>query len=235
MQPDSSFVARETARSRSAESLERALAELLAGPECEPGARLPTERAMAERFAVSRSAVRTALARLEARGKIVRKIGSGTYIADPHAPGAGPAETRPSDASPQEIMETRILIEPRLAGLIVANANGADIARIHEALCNAEQATTHEEFELWDGRFHQALAEATHNRLMIDVFQTITQARDQAEWGELKRRSVTEERRRRYDEEHRAIFDALQARDGALAEACLLRHLSNVRRNLLGY
>ncbi len=45
-----------------------------------PGARLPTERALAERLGVNRSTVAVALADLEAAGLVERRQGSGTYV-----------------------------------------------------------------------------------------------------------------------------------------------------------
>ena len=44
-----------------------------------PGARLPTERELAKRFAVPRNAVRSTLAQLEAEGSITRHVGRGTF------------------------------------------------------------------------------------------------------------------------------------------------------------
>jgi GntR family transcriptional regulator len=48
-----------------------------------PGAALPTERELCDRFGVSRSTVRQALTRLEAEQRIFRRQGSGTYVAEP--------------------------------------------------------------------------------------------------------------------------------------------------------
>jgi len=127
-----------------------------------------------------------------------------------------------------------MLIEPRYAALIVAHANGADLERIREAMRGAEAARDFATFEICDGQFHQALAEATHNRLMIEIYRTITLARELAEWGEMKRRSITQERRATYEREHREIVEALQYRDVARAEAALTGHLVNIRQNLLG-
>lgn len=210
-----------------------ALTKLLDDPEMVPGRKLPTERALAQRLSLPRSAVRSALARLEARGAVVRIMGSGTYVAEPE-PDAAPDESS-KDASPQEIMDTRLLIEPKLAGMIVANSNNSDLELIGAAMRGGVSATDFREFEVWDARFHQALANATKNRLMIEVYRTITTARDLTEWGELKRRSITEERRQRYNSEHRAILDALHARDAASAEAALRAHLLSVKGNLFGY
>lgn len=214
---------------------DRALASMLETTEFRPGAKLPTERALAEQLSIPRSAVRAALARLEAHGKVVRIIGSGTYVAEPSvANEPPPADYGIGDASPQEIMEVRRLIEPLLAGLVVANANGADIESIREASRQAEAAQSFEAFELWDGHFHQALAQATHNRLMIEIYLTVTRARDQAEWGELKRRSITPERRKIYEDEHREILRSLQARDADAATRAIAGHIATVHRNLLG-
>lgn len=49
-----------------------------------PHDRLPTERALAERFSVNRLTVRQVLQRLEQEGRIYRAQGSGTFVAEPH-------------------------------------------------------------------------------------------------------------------------------------------------------
>lgn len=63
--------------------IEEELAERVMAGDIAPGARLPTERELAEQMAVSRMTVRQALARLEQRGLIVRRQGSGTFAAEP--------------------------------------------------------------------------------------------------------------------------------------------------------
>jgi DNA-binding FadR family transcriptional regulator len=222
---------------RTVEVVDDALSRLLASPDLRPGQRLPTERALADQLSVPRSAVRTALARLEARGRVKRIIGSGTYVADPAEDATRPSREAPGDkdASPLEILETRLLVEPRLAQMVVGRANGADIARIAAAWRQGEAATEFAAFEICDGRFHQSIADATHNRLMIEVYKTISTSRALAEWGELKRRSITEERRQIYNREHAEIVAALQARDATRAEAAIEAHLLTVRRNMLGF
>ena len=49
----------------------------------DPGTFIPTERALAETFATSRSTVRQALAELVAEGRLDRTQGSGTFVAPP--------------------------------------------------------------------------------------------------------------------------------------------------------
>jgi len=218
------------------QTIERHLNDLLASKRFGPGARLPTERALSEQFGVPRSAIRNAFSRLEAIGKVVRMAGSGTYVAE-----AGPcplpkdAEQRISlESSPLEIMEMRILIEPRVAPLVISRATKSDLDFLQECLDQGEAADSLEGFEEWDTRLHQAIAEASHNRLFINIYGMITAAREQLEWGELKRRSLNPQRRVVLEQQHRDIVGALRARDAERAEIAMREHLHVVQRNLLG-
>ena len=201
-----------------------------------PGARLPTERELAKRFAVPRNAVRRTLAQLEAEGAITRHVGRGTFLAGEatHEGGHSPADSV-SHTSPAELMEARLRIEPALAELIVTNATPADFERMETCIDKAERATTLDEFELWDAALHQALATATHNRFVIRILDMVAAVREQSEWGKLKDRIVTPQRRLTYQEEHRAIVRALKARDADRAREAIVAHLQHARRNLFDY
>lgn len=200
------------------------------------GTRLPTERELAKRFAVPRNAVRRMLAQLEAEGSITRHVGRGTFLANHAAAGSGgfPADSV-SHTSPAELMEARLRIEPALAELIVTNATPADFERMEACLDRAERAATLDEFELWDAALHQALATATHNRFVTRVLDMVTAVRQQAEWGKLKDRIVTPDRRILYQQEHRDIVHALRERDADRARTFILAHLQHARRNLFGF
>jgi DNA-binding FadR family transcriptional regulator len=201
-----------------------------------PGARLPTERELARRFAVPRNAVRRTLAQLEAEGAITRHVGRGTFIAGApqRADAPFPADSV-THTSPAELMEARLRIEPALAELIVTNATPADFERMQVCIDQAEGADTLDEFERWDAALHQALATATHNRFVIRVLDMVAAVREQSEWGKLKDRIVTPERRLKYQEEHRAIVGALKARDADRARDSIVAHLQHARRNLFDY
>ncbi|HUY02242.1 MAG TPA: FadR/GntR family transcriptional regulator [Rhodocyclaceae bacterium] len=201
-----------------------------------PGQKLPTERDLAERYKVPRSAARKILAGLETEGYITRAVGSGTFVADQTL--RQPRELPPineAHVSPAQIMEARLLFEPGLAELAVTNATPADFARFAACLEKSEAARTVEEFELWDGALHQAIAAATHNTLVIRFFELIHTLRQQAEWGKLKRRSLTPERRQATRREHRDLVEAILERDPERARKSLATHLRKVRDNLLGY
>jgi GntR family transcriptional regulator len=65
--------------------IEDRLAEAIVGGDLGPGARLPPERTLAERFGVSRMTLRQALDSLEHRGLLLRTRGrkGGTFVAEP--------------------------------------------------------------------------------------------------------------------------------------------------------
>lgn len=201
------------------------------------GHRLPTEREFAETFGLSRSTVRRTLAELKAQGLITQTVGSGTYAAPPAAAADVLAGLR-ADAlatSPAQLMAARLALEPAIAAMVVEHARPADLAYLEECCARAEQAGSFEEFEHWDGALHEAIAAAAHNPLIDSVFQLMSVARTHAAWGALKRKSLTDERRAAYQQEHRALVAALVDRDAARATELARAHLLRVRQNLLGY
>ncbi len=195
-----------------------------------PGARLPTERALAQRLAVPRTAVRTALGALEREGRITRHVGRGTFLAETE--GAGPEDGL--QTSPAEIMGTRLLVEPEIAALAARHATQADIDHIRHCLARGNAASTYEDFEAWDSAFHRAIAAAARNSLLLRLFDTMNAARDLPVWGSIKRRSASPDRRRGYETSHVLIVEALVERDAEAARGHMRDHLLEVRTNLLG-
>ena len=220
-----------------AASLRETILENLKSRAWRAGHRIPTERALSEQFGLSRSTVRRVLLDFKRKRLITQTVGSGTYVADQvHevlselVPG-GPAQT----VSPAELMSARLVLEPALIEMAIGNATAADFARMDECNRHAEAATTLEEFEHWDAALHEAIANAAHNGFIAGIFRLMNEVRSQSEWGVLKRRSATPERRIDYQHEHRGLVAALQDRDGARATELCLEHLAHVRRNMLGF
>jgi DNA-binding FadR family transcriptional regulator len=135
--------------------------------------------------------------------------------------------------SPAELMEARLALEPAILEMVIGNATAADFEQMDACCEQAEAATTLEEFEHWDGMLHEVIAVAAHNSFVTNVFQLMNQVRNQGEWGVLKKRSVTPERRLQYQAEHRQLVQALKRRDVHEARAVATEHLLRVQRNLL--
>jgi Transcriptional regulators len=196
-----------------------------------PGAKLPTERALAEMLSAPRSTIRRALDALEAEGLIERHVGRGTFRTDV---GHRPAGDAPPDTSPAEIMQVRLVIEPPVAALAARIATSADLARIRTELDAGGAAEDFESFEAADARLHRAIALAAHNGLLMTMFDVMNTARALPVWGSLKRRTSTPQRRACYHAEHTTIVEALHDRDPEGAQEAMRAHLQNVADNLLG-
>ena len=135
--------------------------------------------------------------------------------------------------SPAELMEARMVIEPMIAQLVVRNGTSADFPRMEECCTRGEQADSMEQFEVWDGALHQAIADATHNTFIQEVFHLMNKVREQGEWGSLKMKSLTPQRRRVYEQEHRALVNELKDRDEERGRLLMMEHMVQIRRNLL--
>jgi DNA-binding FadR family transcriptional regulator len=199
------------------------------------GHRLPTERELSERYRLSRTTVRRVLAGLKEKGWITQTVGSGTYVSERSA--AEPLDDVISArlASPAELMEARLMLEPALVEMVIRNATSADFDRMEDCCERAEAAASLAEFEHWDGQLHEAIAEAAHNNFVRSISRLMSEVRSQDVWGRLKQRSLTEERREEYQQEHRRLVAALKDRDAPLARELTQAHLLHVRQNLLGY
>jgi DNA-binding FadR family transcriptional regulator len=223
-----------TINNRAADALRQALEDNIGSGLWEPGARLPTERELSERYRIGRAVVRRVLGQLRGQGLITQTVGSGTYVcAAADAP--APALPRAPNVSPAHLMEARMLLEPAILDMVVRNATTADMARMEECCAHAERAVTFAEFEHWDGMLHKTIARAAHNSLFDAVFDLMDASREQAEWGQLKLTSLTPELRLLYQSEHRSLVAALKHRDGEVAKRVANEHLRKIWGNLFGF
>ena len=199
------------------------------------GNQLPTERAIADGYGLTRSTVRSALAMLEAEGVVSREVGRGTYLRCEPLAGlvtldsdAATAAAMLNDIGPFDVMAARQAVEPMSLHVAVAEATEADFEEIARCVDGCERAPDYEAFETWDLAFHRSLVEATHNPLLLRMYNLIEAARQGDLWGSMKRRGDSTERRRLSYLQHVAIFDALRNRDGRAAQEAMTAHLDYV-------
>lgn len=199
-----------------------------------PGEMLPNERTLAAEFQVARNTIRKMLAELENDGLIERHVGRGTIVS--HRP-----ETQFSgildnflDASPLDILNLRIFIEPFTAETAARRASSAELEAIVEAEAKAAEATDLTRYEFWDNEFHKRIYRAAHNAFLTDFFDLLTIIRYQSPMMEIRRRAFTEERRNDYGREHAEISTALRNWDGKAAARAMRDHLLSRRRNYFG-
>ena len=65
------------------------------------------------------------------------------------------------------------------------------------------------------------------------MYERISKVRQKAQWQNMKTKLLTPERINYYNEQHRAIYDAILSRDVNKANKLIKNHLYGVQDNLL--
>jgi DNA-binding FadR family transcriptional regulator len=217
-------------RSRAIERLNALLSE----PQVRDGDRLPPERMLAVQLGCSRSALREGLEVLEAEGRVWRHVGKGTFAGPRPIDTAAINLSLASATSPEEVLESRLTLEPMLARLASVRASAAEIDNMEHLLKKSEAARDAKVWELWDLALHRAVAEAARNKLLLAVFDAINAMRGMAEWEQLRLASLSPELLATYRGQHRKYVDAIRARLPGRAEEAMRTHLQTVGTTLLG-
>ena len=187
----------------------------------------PSERELAEHFAVSRGQVREALAILEAMQVVERRAKSGIYLNDAHtgieamafyAKAGIPLEPKQI----YEAVEVRKIHEIKAAEMAAERATEENFERLREIL-EASEKRLAEGRGLWelDHDFHLEIVRATQNTVFYNICTTFYLLSE-------KRLPIyfqKPERNRQSHLEHQQIFDALVSRDGVLSRALMNTHL----------
>jgi len=198
-----------------------------------PGDQLPAERELAERLQVSRVSVREAIKSLEMLGFVDIRPGDGTFIRDTNTDDI----IRPlamflavERHSLLDMFELRRIFETAAAGLAAVRADAAEVVQIGVYLDRMKQGVNlqdSEKGEEFDTAFHYAVAEATHNSLLVRLFRTV--AEDFAKANSTARRQLfigSVDNVQKIVDQHVRIFQAIQARDAGAASAAMLEHLT---------
>ncbi|MCE5243749.1 MAG: FadR/GntR family transcriptional regulator [Syntrophobacteraceae bacterium] len=202
--------------------------------ELRPGGKLPPERTLAETLKVSRNCVRQAIQALAERKILESRRGDGTYV---RAPDDAPViesfgmVIRARKDLLREILEFRLLVEPRIASLAARNITREELDRLKIIVCDQQRRILAgaEDSEL-DAAFHLGLATASKNRIVKKVMSTVSgildESRRESLWSEARRRTSVVG--------HLKIIDALENRDPDMACKAMEEHLSAIERIILG-
>jgi DNA-binding FadR family transcriptional regulator len=214
-------------------ALER-LRGLLASDQLDSDGKLPTERALALMFRVSRRSIRRALEVLAAEGQIWRRQGSGTYAGPEQDDWADHVETIVAGTNFMEIMEVRLRIEPQLAQLAAMRAKKDEITRMRELALKIRESDDSDSRELWDGALHRQIAQSASNQFFLTIFDVINRVRQNEAW-----RLIREKARSANDTlsvshaQHATLIDAIAAHDPAKAGEAMRQHLLMLQERLI--
>ncbi len=197
------------------------------------GDKLPSTKQMSEQFGVGRSTTREALSALKAMGLIDIRQGGGCRVirnapADMELPEL--ASLRLNRKTVLELLEARESLEVSNAAIAAVKRTDEDLKRLGD-LIEEMKHTAHDEAEgeRLDLQFHLTLAKATHNSIMVRLFESIMNHIETAIHDirrvELYANEAVAERLYR---EHSAIFEAIAEQDSELAAERMKQHLQHI-------
>ena len=200
--------------------------------ELRAGDRLPTEGELAHQLGVSRSAIREALRALEALGIITAKQGSGRYVNrfsfQPILDNLGYSILFDLHTF-EELLEVRQKLEVGFLEEAIQHLSPEILEKLHEITIamekSAEAGDTDTAFLDQDMKFHMTLFSPLHNALLLKLLEVF--------WAVQKRLRMKMpqyvEERLHVVNQHRAIIEALEEQNVALARARLEAHFAGVR------
>lgn len=206
--------------------------EIIKSGEFELDSRLPSETELSKRFGVSRSTLREAFKKLEQKGLVSIKQGSGTYLNDTNA------EAIDEEGSINELIrkgftlqkyqmtdyiDVRMMVELKALELAINKMDDQNYENLYINLqtCNTNKNLTLEEYIDLDCEFHREIIRSTKNAFLYQFWMMIEPClREQQE-----RLVGTDYDLRGSIEKHNRIYDALLRRNKKEAKEEMSEHI----------
>ena len=211
----------------------RRLQVYIAGFNLSTGTRLPPERALCIEIGITRAQLRGALSKLEEDGLVWRHVGKGTFVGLRPLDNLADISAMTRRTNPVEIMRTRMLLEPEVAGVAALNATLGDVAEMRLCVQHTRTAQSKREYDAWDSRLHRTIATSTHNTMLLSLMDTLAAVRNAMSWGRLNANPGPPAASHHSHAEHAAIVAAIEERDVTGAREAMRAHLEAVERNVL--
>jgi len=202
---------------------------ILAG-ELKPGDRIPSQRALSERFSVSRASLREALLTLETLGLVRTEPARGTFVTEGRGRGRGGNQRwRYQDSySVHDVFGTRLMLEGTIAATAAASVSAEDIAALSRLTDEMEQfwqdgdLLANVEADL---QFHSRIVRACQNQLLRALYDTVRDLLTETQRQPIP--FTQSDRMKESINEHRKIVAALEDRQGTVARTAMESHIRN--------
>ena len=199
------------------------------------GDKIESDRVLATKLGVGRSAVREALKVLDVLGMIDIRPGQGTYISGNEAnffviPLSWSLFMNGNQT--ESILEVRDLLEVKAAYLAADCVDDRALNHLYDVSHKIHQAYVEQNYKKFldaDLEFHSSIAECSGNTVIYSMLQTISNLmRHVSETGMIDGRQLQE-----IYEEHQRIYGLILAKDGEGAAEAMEEHMkrSKVRYN----
>jgi DNA-binding FadR family transcriptional regulator len=212
-----------------------ALEDLIFGG-LEPGEVLPSEGRLAEALGVSRLSVREATRTLEARGLLEIRQGRRPRIAAPNGALVGDffkTAVRRDPRALLDLLEVRRALEVHIASLAARRASKGELADMEMSIAAMRTGKDDSEaFHAADVRFHENLAAASQNRLLVFLIEAfaepLKESRLRSFAGHQARGGGVED----VIQQHQTILDAVKAHNPGDAAKAMREHLAQTEQDL---
>ena len=217
---------------RLSELIEEQIKKALYERHFQVGEKLPSERELAEMFGASRPVVREALRSLENAGLLAIKPGvhGGAYLTPmtkkPIVESLS-VMVRTGQVSHEEILQTRLLIEPPAAAEAAKNATQDDIDLLDESIRVLEEGFTTGDVTLEHNpnpNLHRLVAEMTGNQLLIMIVDVLMDKTCQRQ----STIPLDSHSKATIAADHKAVVQAIKSKDSQMAFDAMKRHVLSV-------
>lgn len=207
-----------------------------------PGASLPSEAELAIQHGVSRVTVREAVKMVAGRGLLDLARGRRAVVREPDASALGEFMYYIVQSDPRgvfDLVETRMSLEVQSAGLAARRATRPALAAIESALRDMREAQPRLDngedelaFHEADVGFHQAVALASGNRILISLFEAMAPALKRSFFMSRRGRQLMGQTSEHTILSHQRILQCIAAGDVPGAEAAMRVHLNDANREM---
>ncbi|MET8540762.1 FadR/GntR family transcriptional regulator [Kitasatospora sp. NPDC004799] len=216
------------------EAIEKIKAMIVSG-ELRPGAKLPREPDLAERLGLSRNSLREAVKALSLIRVLDVRQGDGTYVTSLEPELLVDALSFVADLQQDDtvlqFLEVRRILEPAAAAMAARTMPDEDVAALGAVLAELDDDPSLDALIENDLEFHRRLAAGSGNAVLCSLIEGVSGPTARARLWRGRTEEGSVERTR---QQHRAIFEAVAARQPDLARAWATVHVGEVEQWLRG-
>ena len=204
-----------------------------------PGQQLPPERTLAAEFNVSRPSLREALQKLSARGLIISRQGGGSFVSENIGSSIVDPLTELFSTHPEaqyDLLEFRHALEGVSAYYAALRCTQADKKRLQKCYVELQAALVQKLFEKEtkaDAEFHLAIAEASHNAVLLHTMRSLFTLLHKNIYANLESVYSKRDTRHRIHDQHRVLLEAIVAENPEKARNAAHDHLAFVEEAII--
>lgn len=188
------------------------------------GSALPAQRQLSEELDISRAALREALSTLEALGMLTIRAGKGVYVQSAQ-PSNGQAWRFAEQSSLPDTYQVRYALEGFAARMAAQAMTDETIEALEENMAQLREALTEGDLDTaaqLDFYFHMTIVAVAGNGAIEAILRSSGEIMQESQRLPFYRRELLQSTYR----EHRAILDALKARDCEAAGRSIEAHIT---------